>query len=80
MKSFGIAGLLAIAMYSSSIADTPIAADRILKGGLVVDGTGAPGKVADVAIRAGGSAQADGSTGTAAPAIDAVRTRRGCAS
>lgn len=42
-----------LALVSRLPAEEPITADYLLKGGLIVDGTGAPGLQGDVAIRGG---------------------------
>jgi N-acyl-D-aspartate/D-glutamate deacylase len=46
----GLAFFLAIATIGSARGDSPVAADWVLQNGLIVDGTGEPGRLGDVAI------------------------------
>src|SRR5262245_35420554 len=43
--------LIALTAHQSARAAGPIAADLIIRGGTLIDGTGAPARTADVAIR-----------------------------
>lgn len=51
VRPFLIFALMILLTNSPAIAEGPVAAQVVLKGGLIIDGTGKPGEVGDLAIQ-----------------------------
>ena len=69
MRAFALAAAVALFAAPARVTPQPAVFDAVIRGGLVYDGTGAPGRRADVGVRGDRIAAVGDLTGSSAPLI-----------